>query len=135
LRGEGEKHQQTMKTEMRNFKKLPAWKKGMEIVVKVYEVGQPLIDTEKHGYADMMYHAAIDIPSSIAIGSSYESDSEYRTFLRKALGACFQLETLLIVTEKQEMIDPLDQEILSELIEDEKKLLMNFMRQLIWRGA
>ena len=124
-----------MKTEMRNFKKLPAWKKGMEIVEKVYEVGQDLIDTDKHGYADMMYHAAIDIPSSIAIGSSYESDSEYRIYLRKSLGACFQLETLLLVTESQELLDPLDIETLNELLEEEKRLLMNFMRQLIWRGA
>ena len=124
-----------MKTEMRNFKKLPAWRKGMDIVEKVYEIGQPLIDTDKHGYADLMFHAAIDIPSNIAIGSSYESDSEYRTYLRKSLGACFQLETLTLVTEKQELIDPLDLDVLNELLEDEKKLLMNFMRQLIWRGA
>lgn len=124
-----------MKTEMRNFKNLPAWQNGMEIVYKVYEVGQPLIDTDKHGYADLMYQAALDIPSNIAFGSSYESDSEYRGFLRKSLGACFQLETLLLVTQKQEMIDGFDFDMLNEMLEDEKKLLMNFMRQLIWRGA
>lgn len=48
------KCEEPMKTEMRNFKKLPAWQKGMDIVEKVYEIGQPLIDTNKHGYADLI---------------------------------------------------------------------------------
>ena len=120
---------------MRNFKKLPAWQKGMEIVMLVSELGQPLQASGKSSYADLMSKAALEVPSNIAIGSSYESDTEYRNYLRLSLGACFQLETLLLVVEELGLIGKEEVEQLSALLDEEKKLLLDFMRQLIWRGA
>ena len=120
---------------MRNFKKLPAWQKGMEIVILVYELGPPLLAIGKQSYADLMYKAALEIPSNIAIGSSYESDTEYRNYLRMSLGACFQLETLLLVVGELDLVGQEEVDQLSALLDEEKKLLMDFMRQLIWRGA
>ncbi|MCE7991188.1 MAG: four helix bundle protein [Roseivirga sp.] len=120
---------------MRNFKKLPVWQKGMDIVTMTYQLSDSLTELLKYRLIDQLQQAAVSIPSNIAIGSSHENDNDYRAFLKVSLGACFQLETLLLVIGKLpfETGDMLKQ--LFEAVEEEKRLLMDFMRQLILRGA
>lgn len=120
---------------MRNFKKLPVWQKGMDIVAMTYQLSDSLTELMKYRLTDQLQQAAVSIPSNIAIGSGYESDNEYRAFLRISLGACFQLETLLLVIERLPVETSSELKQLSEAVEEEKQLLMNFMRQLILRGA
>ncbi len=120
---------------MRNFKKLPAWQKGMDIVAMVYQLGDSSAELMKYRLADQLQQAAVAIPSNIAIGSSHENDNDYRAFLRISLGACFQLETLLLVIEKLPFNSESEFKDLFGAVEEEKKLLMTLMRQLILRGA
>lgn len=118
---------------MRNYKKLPVWQNGIEIAVRVHRLGESLFEKGKYDYAEQIYQAAVAVSSNIAVGSSYESDAEYRGFLRQSLGACFQLETLLLVVLKLDIIDDQEMNRLTDLLEDEKRLLKDLMRQLIWR--
>lgn len=120
---------------MRNFKKLPVWQKGMDIVAMAYELSDSSGELVKYKLAGQLQQAAVSIPSNIAIGSSYDNDNDYRAFLRISLGACFQLETLLLVIEKLPARTNGELKQLFEAIEEEKRLLMGFMRQLILRGA
>lgn len=120
---------------MRNFKKLPVWQKGMEIVAMAYQLSDSSGELMKYKLASQLQQSAVSIPSNIAIGSSYDNDNDYRAFLRISLGACFQLETLLLVIEKLPTQSGDELKPLFEAVEEEKRLLMGFMRQLILRGA
>lgn len=119
---------------MRNLKKLPIWQKGMDIVTMTYRLTDSFTELMKYRLTDQLQKVAVSIPSNIAIGSCCESDSEYRSFLRISLSACFQLETLLIIIENLPIGTNAELKKLSKRVEEEKQLLMGFIRQLILRG-
>ena len=119
---------------MKNFKKLPVWQKGMELATQAHTVRMSFPDTKERYLGHEFQQIGIRIPANIAIGSSYENDSDYRSFLRISLGACFELETLIILSRNVGLGDETALSRLSVLIDEEKKLLMDFIKQLIMKG-
>ena len=74
-------------------KDLDIWKKGMEIVNRVYTVTADYPKEEIYGLTAQMRRAAISIPSNIAEGFMRQHNKEYKQFLYVALGSCAELET------------------------------------------
>jgi len=70
---------------MRNFRELDIWKNGIEIVKDVYQLSKLLPKDEQYVLKSQITRAAISIPSNIAEGSSRNSETELRDFLKYQL--------------------------------------------------
>jgi len=86
---------------MRNFRNLEIWRKGIELVKKIYALTKTYPSEERFGLISQMQRAVVSIPSNIAEGCSRNSEKEYKRFLEIAIGSSFELETQLIIGFEQ----------------------------------
>lgn len=90
---------------MRNFRQLDFYIDSLEFVNGVYEVINTFPKDEKYGLSSQLSRASISIPSNIAEGASRTTAKDFRRFLEIALGSSFEVETLLIIAQKQDFIN------------------------------
>lgn len=113
---------------MKNFKKLKIWQKGMEIVLKTYQLAKLLPSVEKYGLSIQITKAAVSIPSNIAEGSAKTSKKDYKNYLETSLGSAYELETQVLIIE---MLGYGDKEIVDSLLKDvdeEQKMIHSFIK-------
>lgn len=115
---------------VKNYKELNVWKKGIEIVDKIYALTKNFPAEEKYGIAIQMQKSAISIPSNIAEGFARHYSKEYTQFLYVALGSCAELETQLIISNRRNYIVQKEMEELQEDIDHESRMLMNLIKSL-----
>ena len=111
---------------MRNFRELMIWQKGMEIVVRIYELTSLVSKSETYGLKNQLQRAAVSIPSNIAEGCSRNSESDFKRFLEIAIGSAYELETQLIIIENVNLISKIKVEPILQLILEEQKMLNSF---------
>jgi four helix bundle protein len=85
---------------MKDYKELEVWKKGILLVLAIYETIKKLPKDERYALSDQIKRAAISIPSNIAEGATRQSTKEFIQFLYIALGSASELETQIIIAEK-----------------------------------
>ena len=93
---------------MKNFRQFIIWNRGIELVIKAYELTRQLPKEEMYGLSSQIKRAAVSIPSNIAEGCSRDSERDFKRFLEISLGSSFELETQLIIAEKLKFIDSLN---------------------------
>lgn len=114
--------------DMKNFKKLKIWQKGMDIVVKAYELARQYPPEEKYGLRLQVTKSAVSIPSNIAEGSAKSSNRDYKKYLEISLGSAFELETQVLASE---MVGYGDKELIASLlgdIDEEQKMIQSFIK-------
>jgi len=79
--------------QIRHFKDLIVWRKGMDLAKKVYEVTATFPADERFGMVSQMRRCAVSIPSNIAEGQARSSTGEFKHFLGIARGSLAELET------------------------------------------
>ncbi len=93
-------------SEIKSYKDLVAWQKGMELVKEIYRITKLMPKTEMYILVSQMLRAAISIPSNIAEGFKRNHRSEYKQFLGIANASAGELETqILIAKEEYNQID------------------------------
>lgn len=104
--------------EVKDYKELIVWQKGIGLVLEVYSITKRLPSEERFGLCSQMQRAAVAIPSNIAEGASRNHTNEFRQFLGIAYGSAAELETQMIIVKKIypdiscEKAEGLNQEIL-----------------------
>jgi len=106
------------------------WQKGMEIWKETYEVTGLLPGSEKFGIISQMNRAAASIPANVAEGASRDSQKDFNRFLQVALGSSFELETFLAGINMLGFVEEEKSTKLIDLIDEEQKMLMAFMKKL-----
>jgi len=107
-----------------NHKDLDVWKKGMELVEKVYAISRAFPDAECFGLTSQIRRAAVSIPSNIAEGAARKSDKELLQFLSIAIGSLAEVETQYLIAIRLGFL--VKDKSLTKLINDEKQLLLGF---------
>jgi four helix bundle protein len=115
---------------VKNYRDLDVWKKGLNIVDKIYQLTQKFPCGERYGLAAQIQRAAVSIPSNIAEGFGRHYKKEYEQFLYIALGSCGELETQLIICERRKYITKKELEDLQEDIDHESRMLMNLIKSI-----
>ena len=115
---------------IKSYKELDIWKKGLNIVDKVYLLTQKFPSEERYGLISQLQRSAVSIPSNIAEGFARHYSKEYEQFLYVALGSCAELETELIISERRRYITRKELEELQEDIDHESRMLMNLIKSL-----
>ena len=73
----------------RDFKKIRAWQKADDMVLKVYEITETFPREEVYGLTSQLRRAAVSVPANIVEGASRNHKKEYLRFLdyaRSSLG-------------------------------------------------
>jgi four helix bundle protein len=98
--------------EIKSYKDLLVYKKGLDLVNDIYATTKKYPKEEVFGLTNQMRRAAISVPSNISEGYGRDSTKNYTQFLKISKGSLFELETLLIISRNQELIN---EQIMTEL--------------------
>lgn len=92
---------------MRNFRNYHVWHDGIELMSKIYTLTAHLPSNEPFGSRQQMQRAAVSIPSNLAEGCSRQSVREFKHYIEISLGSAFELETQMIIADKQYQLQKL----------------------------
>jgi four helix bundle protein len=117
--------------EIKSYKDLLIWQKGINIVVNVYELTEEFPKEERYALTSQLKRAALSIPSNIAEGYDRNSTQSYIYFITIARGSLFELETQLILAEKLKLIknEKLFANLMNQIIE-ESKMINSFITKI-----
>jgi len=82
-------------TEIRDYKDLIVWQKGMQLAKQVYQLTQCFPTEEKFGLVSQMRRAAVSVPSNVAEGQARNTTGEFVQFVSHAEGSVAELDTQL----------------------------------------
>jgi len=117
-----------MAAEIRSFRDLVAWQKGVELCQRVYEDSKCFPADERFGLVAQMRRAAVSVPSNIAEGYGRRSRRDYLRFLNMALGSLCELETQLILAVRLGLAGGDDVGASMALVRDIDRLLSALIR-------
>lgn len=112
---------------MSYYKNLHIWQKSMDLVDNVYTLTKEFPKEEIYGLTNQIRRSAVLIPSNIAEGAGRNSDAQFTNFLSYSNGSTLELETQLIISNRQGYISESDLFEINKLIEDIQK--MNYKLQ------
>jgi four helix bundle protein len=114
-----------------SYKDLLIWKKGIVLVVKVYQLTKAFPSEELYALTSQIKRASVSIPSNIAEGYGRNTDKSFSHFIDISRGSLCELETQLIIAKELGFIVNFElyNEIL-ELIIEESKMINAFSKSL-----
>ena len=116
---------------VKSYKELNVWKKGIEIVNRIYEITERFPHKENYGLSSQMQRAAVSIPSNIAEGFVRGHTAEYRQYLRVALGSCAELDTQLVIVGEREYTPQTEILCIQKELEYESRMITNLIKSLM----
>jgi four helix bundle protein len=118
-------------SEIKSYKDLLIWQKGIDIVINLYELVEGFPKEEIYALTSQVKRASVSIPSNIAEGYGRNSTQSYIHFLNISRGSLFELETQLIVAQKLKFIknETLFLELVNQITE-ESKMLNSFINKI-----
>jgi len=118
-------------SKIQSYKDLLIWQKGIEITEKVYLLTKSFPSDEIYSLTNQIKRATVSIPSNIAEGFGRNSTKSYVNFLKISRGSLYELETQLIIAEKQKFISDLDLlQSINELISEEGKMINSYINKI-----
>ena len=117
--------------EIKSYKDLLIWQKGIKIVCLVYQLVKSFPKEELYALSSQLKRASVSIPSNIAEGYGRNTDKSFSHFLDISRGSLFEIETQLLIANELGFITSktLYTEILSQ-IEEESKMINAFSKTL-----
>jgi four helix bundle protein len=118
-------------SKIQSYKDLLIWQKGIEITEKVYLLTKSFPSEEIYSLTNQIKRATVSIPSNIAEGFGRNSTKSYVNFLKISRGSLYELETQLIIAEKQNFISDLDLlQSINDLISEEGKMINSYINKI-----
>ena len=118
-------------SKIQSYKDLLIWQKGIEVTEKVYLLTKSFPSEEIYSLTNQIKRATVSIPSNIAEGFGRNSTKSYVNFLKISRGSLYELETQLIIAEKQNFISDLDLlQSINELISEEGKMINSYINKI-----
>lgn len=117
--------------EIKSYKDLLIWQKGIKIVSLVYQLAKSFPQEELYALTSQLKRAAVSVPSNIAEGYGRNTYKSFSHFLDISRGSLFEIETQLHIANELGFVTTqhLYNEILSQ-IEEESKMINAFSKTL-----
>ena len=119
-----------MVTDQRPHKNLDVWKKGMQLVVKVYKATSGFPRSEEFGLSSQMRRAAVSVPSNIAEGLARRTDKEKVQFLFVSQGSLSELDTQIEMSKMLGFVDEDTHRVIESEVLTVQKLLSGLIRSI-----
>jgi len=113
---------------MKSHRDLDVWKRSMDLVDLIYNITRSFPIEEQYGLKGQMRRCAVSVPSNIAEGAARSHKREFVQFLYISLGSLSELETRMLISERQHYLD--DSDMIIEEIGIIRKLILGLIRSL-----
>lgn len=117
-------------SEIKTYKDLLIWQKGIEIVKEVYFLCKEIPNDEIFGLQSQIKRSSISIPSNIAEGWGRNYTKNYLQFLKYSRGSLLELETQIIIAKELNFISTESFNKIQDLITEESKMLNAFIKSI-----
>lgn len=117
-------------SEIKSYKDLLIWQKGIQIVKEVYILCELLPRDEIFGLQSQLKRASISIPSNIAEGYGRNYTKSYKQFLVISRGSLLELETQIIIAIELNFLTIEKCEKILDLISEESKMINAFINSI-----
>lgn len=115
--------------EVKTYKDLLIWQKGIELAKEVYPICQELPDDELFGLKSQIKRSSISIPSNIAEEWGRNYTKNYVQLLRVSRSSLLELETQ-IISKELNFISTDSYNRIQALITEESKMLNAFIKSI-----
>ncbi len=115
---------------LRSYRDLEVWEVSMQLVEAVYRMVEQLPESEKFGLMSQLRRASVSVPANIAEGYGRAHRAEYLQHLSIARGSLLEVETLLTLCVRLNMIDRDAMLPVWELAQSVGKLLAGLQKSL-----
>lgn len=116
--------------EVRSYRDLAVWQKGMDLAVGYYRLTKDFPGAEVYGMTSQIRRAAASVPANTAEGWGRENRGEYIRFLRIAQGSLKEVETHILLAERVGLTTSDKSGPLLDLCEEVGKMLRALIRAL-----
>ncbi len=116
--------------DMHNFKELRIWQYSMDIVEDIYEIVRSFPENEQYGLVSQMNRCSVSIPSNIAEGSGRGTNKDFSRFLSISLSSAFELETQLIIANRNGFISADNFNSVNTKLTKVQKMIFTFRKKL-----
>ncbi len=116
--------------DIRDYKDLVVWQKGMQLANQVYQLTQSFPTEERFGLISQMRRAAVSVPSNVAEGQARNTTGEFVQFVSHAEGSLAELDTQLRLSVQLGFCHEPEVKLIQELIIEEQKMLKSLRRSL-----
>jgi four helix bundle protein len=101
---------------MADYKQLAVWHRAHQFTIDIYNVTRSFPQSEMFGLVSQMRRSAVSIGSNLAEGKGRGGDSEFRRFIKIALGSASEIEYQLLVARDVQLVSTSDFERLNSEI-------------------
>jgi four helix bundle protein len=112
---------------MQNYKDFKVWEKAHSFTLRVYQFTKTFPKEETYGLTSQIRRASSSIPANIAEGCGKKSQNDFANFLNIALGSSNEAEYFLILSKDLGYLKPGDYELLFQLINEIKGMLISLI--------
>jgi four helix bundle protein len=116
--------------QIRNFRDLVVWQRGMELVDESYRLVKALPASELYGLRSQIVRAAVSVPTNIAEGHGRESRLDFARFLDVAKGSLLELETLFEIGRRQDFWVGEQLSVVKSLLDECCRMVESLRRKL-----
>jgi four helix bundle protein len=91
-------------SKIESYQDLKVWQEGMILAEKCYKITTDFPPAEQYGMISQIRRAAVSAPANIAEGYGRETRGDYIRFLRIAQGSLKELETLIVLSTRVNLV-------------------------------
>jgi len=119
-----------MPGEVKSYRDLLIWQRGMALVVHCYELAKRLPHNENYGLIAQLQRAAVSIPANIAEGHGRKHRGDYLHHLSITRGSLAELETHLLLAVRLKYVAQGDIEPLLAQTDELGRMISGLIRTL-----
>jgi len=124
-----------VKPKIASYRDLLVWQKGMDLVVRSYELSKRFPPSETYGLAAQIQRSAVSVPANIAEGHGRRHLGDYLHHLSVANGSLKELETHFLIAKRLGLLKVEDVESVLAMSEELGRMLAGLGRALRNKSA
>ena len=113
--------------EVRSYRDLLVWQKGMDLAEAAYTLAKVLPKAEEYRLTSQLLRAAASVPANIAEGNARATRKDYAHFISIARGSVAEVETFLQLAVRVKLVTS-DQASQALALADELGRMLNVLR-------
>jgi four helix bundle protein len=113
-----------------SFRDLVVWQRAIDLVDRVYLNSTRWPAQEMYGLSAQVRRAAVSVPANIAEGQGRNGRREFLHHLGIARGSLCEVETMIVIAQRQEFLTHEDAESVFACCRDVGRLLNGLFRSL-----
>ena len=118
------------KKDIKSFKDLIVWQRGMELVKAIYIATREMPEDERFGLTSQIRRAAVSVPCNIAEGWGRDTTGNYIQHLRIANGSLCEVDTQVLLIEMLEFLEKSKLDKSKNLVEETGRMLRSLISVL-----